>query len=93
MAKQQAVSVNTWKKAKAAKDYSMFKPELQKLVDLNVEAAEILMKVKQTKTPYDALLDIYEPKMTAEATAKVFTRAATRTENASNEDCSLQESS
>ncbi|MGZ4851395.1 MAG: hypothetical protein ACXV2C_08470, partial [Candidatus Bathyarchaeia archaeon] len=73
MAKQQAVSVNTWKKAKAAKDYSMFKPELQKLVDLTMEAAEILMKVKQTKTPYDALLDIYEPKMTAEATAKVFT--------------------
>jgi len=73
IAKQQAVSVNTWKKAKAAKDYALFKPELQKLVDLTVEAADILMKVKQTKTPYDALLDIYEPKMTAEATAKVFT--------------------
>jgi carboxypeptidase Taq len=73
IAKQQALSVNTWKKAKATKDYAMFKPELQKLVDLNVEAAEILMKVKQTKTPYDALLDIYEPNMTAKATAKVFT--------------------
>ena len=72
IAKQTAVSINTWKKAKAAKDYNMFKPELQKLVDLNTQAAEIFMKVKQTKTPYDALLDIYEPKMTTEATEKVF---------------------
>ena len=73
IAKQQAVSVNTWKKAKALKDFAIFRPELQKLVDLNMQAAEILMKAKQTKTPYDALLDIYEPKMTDEATAKVFT--------------------
>jgi carboxypeptidase Taq len=73
IAKQQTISVNTWKKAKTAKDFAMFKPELEKLVSLNKQAAEILMKVKETKTPYDALLDIYEPKMTGEETAKVFT--------------------
>jgi len=72
IAKQQAITVNVWKKAKSAKDYGMFKPELENLTQLNMEAAEIFMKVKQTKTPYDALLDIYEPKMTSEATAKVF---------------------
>ena len=64
--------MNTWKKAKAQKNYALFKPELEKLVALNKQAAEILMKVKETKTPYDALIDIYEPKMTSQAIAKVF---------------------
>jgi len=71
-AKQQAITVDTWKKAKAAKDFSMFKPELEKLVDLRKKAAEILMEVKKTATPYDALIDIFEPKMTAEAISRVF---------------------
>ena len=37
-----------------------------------MEAAEILMKVKHTETPYDALVDIYEPKMTSKEIAKIF---------------------
>jgi carboxypeptidase Taq len=72
IARQQAMTVNSWKKAKAAKDYSIFKPDLTKLVTLNKQAAEILRKVKQTKTSYDALLDIYEPKMNAEVINGVF---------------------
>jgi carboxypeptidase Taq len=72
MAKQQAITVNTWKKAKKQKNYALFKPELEKLVGLNKEAAEILMKVKQTKTAYDALLDIYEPNMTMQVIGGVF---------------------
>lgn len=71
-AKQQAITIDVWKKAKAAKDFSMFKPELEKLVDLRKKAAEILMEVKKTATPYDALIDIFEPKMTAESISKVF---------------------
>jgi carboxypeptidase Taq len=71
-AKQQAITVNTWKKAKAKKDYALFKPELEKLLSLNKQAAEILMKVKETKTAYDALIDIYEPKTTAKEIALVF---------------------
>lgn len=71
-AKQQAITVDVWKKAKAAKNFSMFKPELEKLVDLRKKAAEILMEVKKTATPYDALIDIFEPKMTAETITKVF---------------------
>jgi len=70
--KQEAVTVDTWKKAKAAKDFSRFKPELEKLVALKKQAAEILMDVKETATPYDALIDIFEPKMTSEAISKVF---------------------
>ncbi len=71
-AKQQAIAIDVWKKAKAAKDYSMFKPELAKLFDLRMQAAEILQRVKETKTPYDALIDIFEPKMTGEAISRVF---------------------
>ncbi len=71
-ARQQAITIDVWKKAKAAKNFAMFKPELEKLLDLRKQAAEILMKVKDTKTPYDALIDIFEPKMSADMIAKVF---------------------
>lgn len=71
-ARQRAVTIDTWKKAKAAKDYKMFKPELEKIFELRVKAADILMDVKGTKTPYDALIDIFEPKMTAETISIVF---------------------
>ncbi|MCK4439887.1 carboxypeptidase M32 [Candidatus Bathyarchaeota archaeon] len=71
-ARQQAMTIDTWKKAKAAKDFSMFKPELEKLLDLRKRAAEILMDVKRTATPYDALIDIFEPKMTVGPISKVF---------------------
>jgi carboxypeptidase Taq len=71
-AKQQAITVNTWKKAKAAKRFSLLKPELQKLVNLNRKTAEILMKVKATATPYDALIDIFEPKMTTTTITQIF---------------------
>ncbi|MGA2680276.1 MAG: carboxypeptidase M32 [Candidatus Bathyarchaeia archaeon] len=72
IAKQEAITVNVWKKAKARKDFSIFKPNLQKLLDLSTEAAEILMKVKETKTPYEALIDNFEPKMTANAITSTF---------------------
>jgi carboxypeptidase Taq len=71
-AKQQAITVDTWKKAKAAKDFSMFKPELEKMLNLRKKAADILMKVKETATPYDALVDIFEPKTSAETIARIF---------------------
>jgi carboxypeptidase Taq len=72
IAKQRAISVDVWKKAKAAKNFAMFRPELEKLVELAKKSAEILMKVKETETPYDALIDIFEPKMTAKEITKVF---------------------
>jgi len=71
-AKQKAITVDAWKKAKAAKDFSMFKSKLEKLVELKKKAAEILMGAKETATPYDALIDIFEPKMSGETIAKIF---------------------
>ncbi len=72
ISKQQVITIDTWKKAKAAKDFNKFKPELEKLFNLKRQAAEILMTVKETATPYDALVDIFEPKMTSEAISGVF---------------------
>jgi len=72
MAKQETVTVNIWKKAKAKNKYSLLKPELSKLLELNMQAAEILMDIKQTKSPYEALIDQFEPKMTIQKITKTF---------------------
>ncbi|MCL2643133.1 MAG: carboxypeptidase M32 [Candidatus Bathyarchaeota archaeon] len=72
MAKQETVTVNIWKRAKAKKDYGLLKFELKKLFELNMQAAEILMDVKQVKTPYEALIDQFEPKMTTHRITEAF---------------------
>jgi carboxypeptidase Taq len=72
--RQQAVTVNKWKEAKKAQNFALLKPELEKLVNMKKQEAEILMKVKQTRTPYDALIDGNEPKMTAAQITPVFTQ-------------------
>ncbi len=70
--KQKAITIDTWKKAKASKNFNKFKPELEKIFNLKRQAAEILMKVKETATPYDALIDIFEPKMTSDVISTIF---------------------
>jgi carboxypeptidase Taq len=72
LAEQEALTVNTWKKAKAQKNFGVFKNDLQKLLDLTKQAADILMKVKETKTPYEALIDNFEPNMTTPTITKTF---------------------
>ncbi len=72
LAMQEAVTVNSWKKAKAQKNFRLYKADLQKLLDLSKQAAEILMKVKEVKTPYEALIDNFEPKMSSETITKTF---------------------
>ncbi|MGD6807326.1 MAG: carboxypeptidase M32 [Candidatus Bathyarchaeia archaeon] len=72
LAMQEAVTVNAWKKAKAKNDFQLYKGELQKLFELSKQAAEILMKVKGTKTAYEALIDNFEPNMSAEAISLTF---------------------
>lgn len=72
LTRQQAISVETWKKAKAANDWKMFEPELQKMIDLAIEKAEILKDIKGTSTVYDTLIDDFEPKMKADEISKAF---------------------
>lgn len=74
LAMQQAITINTWKKAKAKKDFNLYRADLQKLLDLTKKAADILMKVKKTKTPYEALIDNFEPHMSAETITKTFSQ-------------------
>jgi carboxypeptidase Taq len=76
-AKQEAIAIDVWKKAKKAKKFQTFRPQLEKILELKKEAAEILMKVKRTKTPYDALVDIFEPNMTSNEITKIFDELGT----------------
>lgn len=72
LAMQEALTISAWKKAKAQKDFKLFKADLQKLFELSKETAEILMKVKKTKTAYEALIDNFEPKMSVERISSTF---------------------
>jgi len=77
IAMQQAVTINVWKKAKAKKDFELYNHDLQKLLNLSKQAADILMKVKRTKTPYEALIDNFEPNMSAEIIGRTFNQLLT----------------
>jgi carboxypeptidase Taq len=72
MAKQETVTVNTWKRAKAKNDYCLVKGELKKLFELSRQAAEILMEVKGVKTPYEALINQFEPQMSVQKITETF---------------------
>ncbi|MFX1262072.1 MAG: carboxypeptidase M32 [Promethearchaeota archaeon] len=78
LTKQQAIATDVWKKAKATKNWKMFEPELQKLVDISREKEEIAMKVKGCSTIYDSMLDQYERNMTADTIDKVFSQLKDR---------------
>ena len=73
LAKQRAISVETWKRAKASNDWSIFLPELTKTVDLVRQQAEIWQDVKGTSTLYDAMLDEFERGLTSKQVTTVFT--------------------
>jgi carboxypeptidase Taq len=73
MAEQNVLSIGSWKKAKAAKDFGMFKNDLSKTIELRKRAAEILQRVKGVATPYDALIDLFEPGMTSDKITEAFT--------------------
>lgn len=58
-----------WVKARAASDFSMFLPRLERIVELNRRKAEYL---GYEGSPYNALLEDYERGMTAERLARIF---------------------
>ena len=62
-------SAHYWKKAKEKNDFSIFKPYLEKIVDLSRKKAHYL---GYEDHPYDALLDIYEPMMTTKKLDQIF---------------------
>ncbi len=58
-----------WTKARARSDFAMFIPYLEKNLELKKKAAEYMGYKNE---PYDALLDEYEPELTAKGVKKVF---------------------
>jgi carboxypeptidase Taq len=77
MQRQSSIANHVWRKARLANDWEMFYPELEKNIDLAKKAAEVLMMVKRTDTPYDALIDIYEPGMTSKHINTLFNELKT----------------
>jgi carboxypeptidase Taq len=74
IASHQVVSIETWKKAKEQKDYSIFKPALEKGLELQIKRAHYL---DPDKDPYDVLLDTFEPKMDSVTITKLFNELKT----------------
>lgn len=52
---------NAWQRAKQESDYTVFAPFLEKIIAIQREKADIL---GYEEHPYNALIDLYEPKMT-----------------------------
>ncbi|MEM3341663.1 MAG: carboxypeptidase M32 [Thermoplasmata archaeon] len=67
--KTKTLAFEAWQKAKKEKKFEIFSPLLEKLVDLDRKIAE---HVGYDKEPYDALLDEFEPGMTAGEVETIF---------------------
>ena len=72
LAKQRAISVEVWKKAKASNDWRMFMPELQKMLDLSRKRSEIIGEVRGIPILYDSMLDEFERGITSARTSQLF---------------------
>lgn len=77
ISRQEVISYQAWHKAKGAKDFSIFKPELERMLELKKEWANLLLDVKGVKNEYDALIDIFEPKFSQETITAVFDKLKT----------------
>ena len=69
MARQVGLAHSSWVQARKNADFSLFEKSLETIIELNREKAE---KIGFREHPYDALLDEYEPWMTASEVEKVF---------------------
>jgi carboxypeptidase Taq len=67
--KTAALSREAWKNARQAGDFSAFRPHLEKIVSMTIEKAH---RYGFVTSPYDALLEDYEPGATAAYVAPVF---------------------
>lgn len=59
-----------WKQAREENNFKKFLTHLERIIDLDKQIASHL---GYTKNPYDALLDLYEPELTAEECQRLFT--------------------
>ena len=69
MARVQASSFEAWRRARENNDFASFAPWLSRTVALQREVAD---HIGYAETRYDALLDLFEPGMTASKLDKLF---------------------
>jgi carboxypeptidase Taq len=63
------IGYHAWHEAKTTKDFSLFLPVLKRIVLLKQEEAQL---IGYSESPYDALLDTYEPNLTTAATTSML---------------------
>ena len=68
-ARVHALSYEAWVRARDASDFALFRPHLERVIDLTIEYAEALGYEERR---YDALLDRYEPEMKTTQVAAVL---------------------
>lgn len=71
LSRHQSLSQQVWARSRAENDYKTFAPYLDQMVKLKKQEAEYY---GYTTTPYDSLLDKYEPGMTAACISDLFNR-------------------
>lgn len=69
MAEAASAAKQAWKKARAEDDFAVFAPHLERIIDLSRQKADAL---GYDDTPYDALLDEYEPGTTTAIVVRLF---------------------
>ena len=69
MSRETSIAQSLWAKARKNSDFSSFAPQLEKIIVLNREKAEML---GYDAHPYDALLDEYEPGMKTADVRNIF---------------------
>ncbi|HAH32137.1 MAG TPA: carboxypeptidase [Elusimicrobia bacterium] len=74
LSRETSLGIEAWTKAKKGSDFSVFSPNLEKLLDLNIRKAELL---GFEESPYDALLDLYEPGLKKSSLETLFSKLAT----------------
>lgn len=65
-----ATAFDVWRKAKAAKDYSIFLPALRRVTDLKMEEAQI--RGYGDGHPYDVFLDVWERGISTAEVRRIF---------------------
>ncbi|MCE2432189.1 MAG: carboxypeptidase M32 [Candidatus Latescibacteria bacterium] len=69
LARVATISQQVWREAREKSDYALFQPHLTKILDLKHQQVRAL---GNGETPYDTLLDDYEPGETTENLTRVF---------------------
>jgi carboxypeptidase Taq len=69
MSRTFSLGQQVWTRARAEQDFAQFQEILERIVDLNIQAAEAY---GYEETIYDALLDLYEPGMKTAEVTRVF---------------------